>query len=91
MSLAGDGGSGEGDGLGYVVGRDFPILFGVGFFDERLVVAVDDVGGVASPTRSLAFVFVVGEVVADRGMPAQSKKLLTARRSLAWFRGDGRK
>ena len=45
------GGGGEGDGLGDVVGADFPKLFGVGFFDERLVVAMDDVRGIAGPAR----------------------------------------
>ena len=36
-----------------VVGGDFPELFGVGFFDERFVVAVDDVGGVAGAFGNL--------------------------------------
>jgi hypothetical protein len=48
------------DDLGYVVGGDFPKLFGVGVFGERLVVAMDDVWGVAGPTRGFAPVFIGG-------------------------------
>lgn len=41
-------------------GRDFPKLFGLGFFHEGLVVAMDDVRGGAGPTRGFALVLVVG-------------------------------
>jgi hypothetical protein len=40
-----------GDDLAYVVGGDLLKFFGVGFFHEGLVVAVDHVRGVPGPTR----------------------------------------
>ena len=55
--------------MGYVVGGDFQKLCGVGFFDQGLVVPVDDVRGVAGPARGFALVLVVGEMVADGGVP----------------------
>jgi hypothetical protein len=46
------------DDLDYVVGRDFPKLIGVGFFDEGFVMAVDDVRRDDGPPRGLGLVLI---------------------------------
>jgi hypothetical protein len=52
----------QGNDLCHVVGGDFQKFFGVGFFDERPVVAMDDVRGIGGPARGFALVLFVGEV-----------------------------